>query len=925
MAKITVIDADGNPAEINEENFGVAQQRGARLPTPEEQQEFADKKQYGEGLGNELKAGLAGAARGATFGLSDVIGADLGKREALLKLQEQNPVASTVGEIAGAVAPAALSGGAGAVGTGARIAGTGVRAAEAAGAVAERGVAGLAKALGVTEESGLLARAIATGTEKAAGGAVQGVLYGGGQAISEAALSDKDLTAEQIVQHLGASALLGGAVGGAFGAGGKLAGGAAKAAVNAAANSTKRVAETFRSVMGAAKSEAIAGVEGASNSLVDKIADKLSNFSATLSGASKQDIEFFLKNPEAIKIAESGDDAIMKAADRIAPIENERETLLEKLTDRGRGAAKQNELRNMMRGENPQLALETSADVVTGIKARLDDMLERAKQGEFEVGTVNKARKRLDGLLSRMDKPGPNEHAKADLFIGLDDFKRDLQKVAKSAQKSAATSTAARDTFEAMNEMQRQMLTHLENSEVWGELASGAQRDVNKAWTRFLQNEQYEGAKFHKVVRGDSDFGSVYENDPGAWMGFFKREGTPAATLDRNYIAERMQANRELAASMQRHFATDAGAAKDLERLNHLTAESERIIKETADVSRLQNRFKALDGSGGISGTAPGSIAGFMAAGPAGAVVGGFTGSMLSRPAQSLRTLSQIQGFRERIGSMNSVAGAVKGATDRISKAVDGFIGKAKKGAATAAGFAPVGATIVDKPGVTYLRRPKKGEDEQELHRNRVNELLAFKQNPQLAVDRLTRSTEQLAQSHPQVSQAVQMKAMQVASFLLSKAPPTIQTQADLISGKTRPIAKTDLATFNRYVEAASDPGSVLDSLERGHVSVEAAETMRALYPKTVEQLRAKLIDGLGKGAELSHKQRLVLSQFFDTPFSSTLEPSFLATCQANWNSGAVHAATQQAQNPQQGARMPGIAKAKFGTDDQTKSERLAG
>lgn len=209
MAKITVIDADGNPALINEENLPIAvQERGARLPTAEEAQALADKAKYGEGIGNELKAGAAGAARTLTFGLSDVIGADIGRGEDLRKLAEQNPTATLAGEVAGAIAPAVLTGGESLVANAVGKAGAGVRAATAAGRAAEgaaaRSLAGLA-------ERGLAGRALATTLAKAAGGAVEGAAFGAGQAVSEAALQDHELTAEQVMQSIGAGALLGGA------------------------------------------------------------------------------------------------------------------------------------------------------------------------------------------------------------------------------------------------------------------------------------------------------------------------------------------------------------------------------------------------------------------------------------------------------------------------------------------------------------------------------------------------------------------------------------------------------------------------------------------------------------------------------------------------------------------------------------------
>src|SRR5688572_18725234 len=109
-------------------------------------------------VGQTALTAAEGAARGLTFGLSDPALAALGGegyREAALARQEVNPMAALGGEVAGAVAPVLLSGGAGAVGTAARLtpAAMAARGASAVGRGAVRG----AEALGL-QGTGLAAR-----------------------------------------------------------------------------------------------------------------------------------------------------------------------------------------------------------------------------------------------------------------------------------------------------------------------------------------------------------------------------------------------------------------------------------------------------------------------------------------------------------------------------------------------------------------------------------------------------------------------------------------------------------------------------------------------------------------------------------------------------------------------------------------------
>lgn len=206
---------------------------GMRLADDEEVQEQRLEQEFGEGLAT-LQAGAEGAARGLTFGGSDALLRAAGvDAEGLRERRERNPVASLGGEAVGAIAPTLLTGGTGALGLGARGTGIAARAAQAgrmagvvpravvsAGRATERGVQGLLGARG----GGILGRGLSMG----AAGTVEGAAFGAGQAVSEAALQDSELTAERVVAHMGRGALLGGTAGSVLGAGSQAASRAAE-------------------------------------------------------------------------------------------------------------------------------------------------------------------------------------------------------------------------------------------------------------------------------------------------------------------------------------------------------------------------------------------------------------------------------------------------------------------------------------------------------------------------------------------------------------------------------------------------------------------------------------------------------------------------------------------------------------------------
>jgi hypothetical protein len=219
--KIPVLNPDGETGEIPAEEAQASFQHGYSYEPLDSQVSRAEKHEYGDGVGNEIKAGLAGVARGVTLGGSDAALTSTGlvKPETLDGLQKYNPVVSGAGEVGGIVLPAVLSGG---------IAAEAEGAAGAARAAARLTPAALVGRLGagVTEGvaarmggSGLAARIASTVIPKAAGSAVEGAFYGAGNSVSEASLGDHDLNAEKVMSNVGLGILIGGGVGSIFGAG----------------------------------------------------------------------------------------------------------------------------------------------------------------------------------------------------------------------------------------------------------------------------------------------------------------------------------------------------------------------------------------------------------------------------------------------------------------------------------------------------------------------------------------------------------------------------------------------------------------------------------------------------------------------------------------------------------------------------------
>ncbi len=160
-------------------------------------------KKYGD---VPLKAAALGAARGLSFGVSDqaLVKSGLSTQEELSEIKERNKIASLTGEVGATIASAFVSS-------------TPVAAVSKAGLAAEKfAEKAFMNALASEGKKSIAKEIVKKSIPKALGSAVEGAAYGAGQLVSEDALGDSTLTAENLLASAGTGALLGAVAGGIF-------------------------------------------------------------------------------------------------------------------------------------------------------------------------------------------------------------------------------------------------------------------------------------------------------------------------------------------------------------------------------------------------------------------------------------------------------------------------------------------------------------------------------------------------------------------------------------------------------------------------------------------------------------------------------------------------------------------------------------
>lgn len=212
---VDLVTPDGQLVNADAQNVGQLLQGGFRFASERESidayQAAKDAEEYGD-VGSQVAAGLEGAGRGLTFGASDWLLAHSGltDKEDIAKRQEYNPITAGIGEAAGIVGGALLTGG-----SSLEAALPATLAARAGQAV--EGLAAGTRLVRGAESAGLLGRTLASGLKTAASGATEGALYGAAKAVDDDYLRDHEITAERVALGAGLGALTGGAFGGGAG------------------------------------------------------------------------------------------------------------------------------------------------------------------------------------------------------------------------------------------------------------------------------------------------------------------------------------------------------------------------------------------------------------------------------------------------------------------------------------------------------------------------------------------------------------------------------------------------------------------------------------------------------------------------------------------------------------------------------------
>lgn len=870
---------------------------GYQVLTQAELAQAQAKKQYGEGVGNVVRAGAAGLARGATLGASDAVLAGLGgddTRKALRGLREANPITSTVAEVGGAVAPVLLSGGAGAVAEGGalakagsaaagavRAAGAVPRAVASAGSLVERGVARGLAGLGY-EGTTLAGRAGAGALKLGAAGATEGAVYGGAAAANDAVLNGDEITAEKLVAGMGHGALFGGAVGGALGAVAPLASAglsklvpkkealtklAQEQALKSVARGTdirriagravgeaaeQRLAATaddllhYKFETGPLKGERVFLPGRNVDELLERISTAKNETGARLGGLKDELSEQMAKSgasPDARELLQRIDEGVL------APL---RKSNVPGVRSRARSVERQLAgLRQQIDDELNELGLTNFKYLRSGMR---DESLAYAR-GAFEGASPAEAR-----AIAMGERAAPDGRAFEPVRV---DIYPDAPPVLNDGRhRLAAASEAGSD----------RMMAKVTRYDADGNVLAEELRPIGI---------QGGGLKptFRELDNLRSDLRSVFQPVAPSSGGMPPLPPKSAQDLEK---AERTIADflKEKAGVFLAQAGDNPNAYNELNRQFSSFAKLEQIAGKNANQALGNRMISPSDHALGMA-----SFLGSMASGGVGAL-----GSMATGAAATIANKLLRERGNSVVADMARRAAEMDTSIDRVAQVL---AGRAERGKAPAFAAALQGENLRE----TYERTA-----------NRVRELAV----PQAAMSHVSSLMPEVSAQYPMVGSAVSTKLLSIYQQLAAKIPASrtdVGTTLTPLAIKER-VTPTAMRSFLANVRGAIEPEKVITELEHGIVDREAVEALKVAHPRTFQQLREKVADYVQHNeAELPYKRRVMLSMTFDFVGDSSLEPQRMAASQQVAQSLSFQEAAQDAAMVKPKSGSPGVSK----------------
>jgi hypothetical protein len=866
----------------------------------------ADEDKYG-GLSGELKSAGLGAARSASFGLSDeaIVRLGLMTPESLKAYKETNPTATTLGEIGGA-AGAMLApevGVLGALSAPVRaVSKVGGAVTKAALPVAEGVVGRFASA----EARPLVNKVLSQAGAMSAGSAIEGAVYGLGQSVSEHALGDPDLTGEKVLANIGTGAITGGVLGGLFGG------------VKGGLQAKKMISEVDKAGIEAGNWESIANAsdlpEPEKESFIKGLRDLKGNADEIKSAAESIGAPILPGNISANKNVQRGQDLLLNGPPTYSGLKTQQ------LAQQG--------------FEKSQQALEsTLGDAVDLTKASVGDTLKGlvSKTVEDQNAPISAL---YDELKNSYQVLPVSEKSIADVAKGI----RTIEDVPFSPQAKAIAEGAAErvEALKTVDDIKR--LKTIINQELGigatpiqkritsvisdklasleeGSIVDFAEKEVgnvaDKEKILSLLEKRKEANSQYKVFRSKIDklgelIGRKKIHGPQDFLDALE-DITPEKIADKlgnknnskflDWFSKEMPEGMAAFAQYQKGLVRDAAmkdgefsVRKAITAIEKMPKEykakifSPEELKKIADVKTYIQSFPSNFNPSNTSN--------------ASAFRHFFENGITGIPGAGVENMRDL-------AISNFINSSISKDIGGVTKFVEGLATLERNAVKTSKAIASGSAEIFSDNKELTPVRAYLAISHKDNHDDLKGKLHSLNADPEKLIDHIDKNTRSLSEIAPRTSQSIQSTMIRATTFLKDKLPQG-GTQKPL----SPPYAPSDaeLAKWHRYFNAVEKPTNALREVASGTLNPETMETLAAVYPKLLADMQRsvteKMINAVQKGKSIAYRTKLSLSMFLGADLVSSLEPTNMLS-----NQNVVSTATQMKQSQEQMTMNPSVNK----------------
>lgn len=840
-----LLNPDGDLVFVPKEDVPDNVQRyGYRIPNPDELTKLGRDFKYNTDMMG-LQAGLAGAARGGTFGASDwlAVKTGLSSPEHLSALKEYFPGVSLLGEIGGAVATAPLA---------FTPAGAVVNVARGAEAMA------LGRAASMLPKSAManaIAKAAVETGGKALGGAIEGLAFGLGQSVSEAALGDPDLTAEKVISNLGHSAVLGGALGGAFNVGMI----AARKALNVAkkgyqAAYEKLIGKTIMSPEAVAEQSGIPGfnVSQLDNEIDDDIArqigkevsedqaqaagqpvfepgfatKKMAKAASVFSGVPEEEILEKVAaemDPKRVVLSTAEKDAKVKTfADNLQQIYE----VSKKLTGSMGKFARPQEMENLLIDVSTERPMMQLMDVYKQMATVQQTMAKEPLI--YSPSMIRELELMTERLGQKIESGFENSYSIYKELV----TNRQLLEDMELFNKMNLSREQAKSIYEFITPLRQQIRSGLMDQDVWG-MAGARQAAYNEKLTNLLNwTKALEKTVMKRTPIGEAR--DVYEVNNRSINMMFNQINDTRSKVPARSSANFLKSVREYIEQAEESIKNAPQVKMDVTALKDFT---NKLADEAMEAKQYVS--SAFGGYGFFRD--------LMDAAKSGGVAGlaSQIGTAFTNPDGLIKTLSWIE-------KQNN----------KVSKAME-------------------------KTSVIFqkLKTPTKGigvfwenmspSERLEKYKDYIDKMKNLTDVPDNLLERLDNATIDIFEAAPKTSASIQMALVRGITFLQEKMPKPLNQ--GILDAPYEP-SQADIIKFGRYVAVVEDPTIAIDQLEANYVPPETIETLNRVYPAFYSQLKTKILDDMTdqiaqEKLNLPYQKRMVLSRFLQVPLDNSMKP----------------------------------------------------